>query len=143
MNELSEVNAVFRFEVEDGLVPIEEELDRHRMHVELLFGNHLLEHRKRFFGFCLHFLPGKLVFDGGLALHRLQRALQVLDGLLVDLFQVFVGYTVFQSTFGAYDERIARTKFDPVWIEPQNLGIIGKPDRSNVRHTVPLLSQKA
>ena len=113
------------------------------MHVELLLGNHLLEHRKRLFGFCLHFLPGKLVFDGGLALHRLQRALQILDGLLVDLFQVFVGYTVLQSSFSAHDERIARAKFDPVGVEPQNLGIIGKPDRSNVRHTVPLLSQKA
>ena len=142
-HEFAEIDAFICLEIENRFVAIEKEFDGHGMHIELVLLDHFFENRKRLFGLGLKIRPLRGIFRRGFAHHGLQGAFKFRDGVFGNLFQVFIGYAVFQAALGFHDKRIACGELDSIGIEPQHPRVIGKPDGSDVRHREPLLSRKA
>ena len=100
-----------RLEVEDRLVALEQVFHRHRMHVLVRLGGHLLEDGQRLVAEPLHLASALHVLGRGDALHGLERRLQLLHLVFVDLEDVTCGMTELDAARGEHYHVVMRYEY--------------------------------
>ena len=142
-NELAEVDALLRLEVEDRLVALKQIFHRHRMHVLVRLGRHLLEDGQRLTTEPLHLASALHVLGRGDALHGLERRLQLLHLVFVDLEDVAGGMTELDAARGEHHHVVAVMDIQITRVEPQRARIECEPNGRDSNHTEPLSLQTA
>ena len=142
-HELAEVDALLRLEVEDRLVALEQVFHRHRMHVLVRLGGHLLEDGQRLATEPLHLGGAFHVLGRGDALHGLERRFQLLHLVFVNLEDVACGMAELDAARGEHHHVVAVMNIQITRVEPQRARIECEPNGRDSNHTEPLSLQTA
>ncbi len=125
-HQFAEIDACFALEIEHSLIAVQQELDRYRVHVLAGLARHLAEDGHRFTTPLLHLLRAFQILIGGHALHGFQRALQLLDLLGRDLFDIACTHAKLKASRRFDHHLVASMKLKVTGVEPQRSHVISK-----------------